>query len=77
MDRKDLTGHKNGDISRLYCAPVIEHLRTELEKLVTVGADPVLKVIGKDCGRSTRRFESPTNLPQDHRILFASTEVTT
>jgi integrase len=47
MDRKDLMGHKNGDVSRLYCAPSIEHLCAQAEKLVTVGSDPVLKVVGE------------------------------
>jgi len=47
MDRKDLMGHKNGDVSRLYCAPEIERLCAEVEKLVRVGVDPVLKVVGE------------------------------
>ena len=42
MDRKDLMGHKNGDVSRLYCAPEIKRLCQVAEKLVTVGTDPVL-----------------------------------
>ena len=47
MARKDLMGHKNGDISRLYCAPEIKRLCVEAEKLVSVGVDPVLKVVGE------------------------------
>ena len=46
MDRKDLMGHKNGDVSRLYCAPEIKRLCQVAEELVTVEADPVLKVVG-------------------------------
>ena len=47
MDRKDLMGHKNGDVTHLYCAPEIERLCAEVEKLVSVGVDPVLKVVGE------------------------------
>lgn len=45
MDRKDLLGDKNGDISRLYSAPSIGRLLEAAEKVVGMHK-PVLRVVG-------------------------------
>jgi len=45
MDRKDLLGHKNRDISRLYSAPSIERLLEAAERVVDM-REPVLRVVG-------------------------------
>jgi hypothetical protein len=63
MDRKDLLGHKNGDISRLYSAPSIERLLEASERVVNM-REPVLRVVG-------RSEKSPQKSPQERRI-FAS-----
>jgi hypothetical protein len=47
MDRKDLSGHKNGDISRLYSAPSIDRLMEAAERVVNM-REPVLRVVGKN-----------------------------
>jgi integrase len=56
MDRKDLLGHKNADISRLYSAPSIERLLEAAEKVVDL-REPVLRVVG-------RSEKSPQKSPQ-------------
>ena len=56
MDRKDLLGHKNGDISRLYSAPSIDRLLEAAERVVDM-REPVLRVVG-------RSEESPQKSPQ-------------
>jgi integrase len=56
MDRKDLLGHKNTDISRLYSAPSIERLLEAAEKVVDL-REPVLRVVG-------RSEKSPQKSPQ-------------
>jgi integrase len=61
MDRKDLLGHKNGDISRLYSAPSIERLLEASERVVDM-REPVLRVVG-------RSGNSPQKSPQERRIF--------
>ena len=67
MDRKDLLGHKNGDISRLYSAPSIERLLDAAEKVVDM-REPVLSVVGQ-----TKK--SPQNSPQSVAFLSPQSEV--
>lgn len=59
MDRKDLLGHKNDDISRLYSAPSIERLLEASERVVDM-REPGLRVVGRS-GNSPqkRRIFSP------------------
>lgn len=61
MDRKDLLGHKNDDISRLYSAPSIERLLEASERVVDM-REPGLRVVG-------RSGNSPQKSPQERRIF--------